>query len=162
MSLGIPVVLVVLFHPLFLTLLAFQFRVNDPGPSDALVLLLGGARDRPHKAAELYRKGMGSTVLVGADSDLRLNRNALIERGVAAADILSLGPTIGTREEAWRVRAYINKHPEIRRITIVTTAFHTARACWIFRRALSGTGVKVHTAASKRSSIRRVRLVHDG
>ena len=147
-TLAIPALLVVFVHPAFLTLFAFQFRVNDPAPSDALVLLLGGDRDRPHKTAELYRNGMGSVVLVGADPDLRLNRDALIDKGVAAADILSLGPTIGTREEAWRVRSYVNKHPEIRKITIVTTAFHTARACWIFRRALRGTGVEIHAAAS--------------
>ena len=148
LSLGLPAILVVFFHASLLTLLALQFRVNDPAPSDALVLLLGGNRDRPHKTAELYCKGMGSVVLVGADADLGLNRDVLIDKGVAAADILTLGPTIGTREEAWRVRAYINKHPEIHRITIVTTAFHTARACWIFRRVLNGTGVDIRAAAS--------------
>ena len=161
-TLAIPALLVVFFHPAFLTLFAFQFRVNDPAPSDALVLLLGGDRDRPHKTAELYRNGMGSVVLVGSDPDLRLNRDSLIDKGVAAADIFSLGPTIGTREEAWRVRAYINEHPEIRRITVVTTAFHTAPRMLDLPACAPRHRRQGPHRRFERSSIRRVRLVHDG
>ncbi len=136
------------WHPVLLTSWAHQFRVDNPGPSDALVLLLGGGRDRAEKAAALYHVGLGRLVLVGADTDLDHNRKALMEEGVAADDVRSLGPTIGTREEAWRVRDYVEGHPEIRAITVVTTAFHTARADWIFRHVLEGSHVDVHTAAS--------------
>jgi len=148
LTLAFAAILMAILHPAFLTRFARQFRVDDPAPSDALVLLLGGDRDRPEKAAELYRRGLGELVLLGSDSDLKLNRDVLIERGVPARAIMSLGPTIGTREEAWRVRDYATAHPEIRRITVVTTAFHTVRARWIFRRALMGIGVEVRIAAS--------------
>ena len=46
------------------------------------------------------------------------------------------------------MRDYVRTHP-VRRITVVTTAFHTARARWIFRKALRGTGVEVHMAAAR-------------
>jgi uncharacterized SAM-binding protein YcdF (DUF218 family) len=147
-TLALAGVVMVTLHPSLLTRFARQFRVDDPAPSDALVLLLGGDHDRPEKAAELYCRGLAGLVLLGSDPDLELNRDALIARGVPARAILSLGPTIGTREEAWRVRDYATAHPEIRRITVVTTAFHTVRARWIFRRALTGIGVEVRTAAS--------------
>jgi len=45
------------------------------------------------------------------------------------------------------MRDYARAHPEVRRITVVTAAFHTARARWIFQRVLKGTGIEVHTAA---------------
>jgi uncharacterized SAM-binding protein YcdF (DUF218 family) len=145
---ALPAVLAFVLHPTLLTSLALQFRVDNPAPSDALVLLLGGERDRPEKTAELFRNGMSSLVLIGSDADLALNRAALIEDGVPPRAIVSLGPTIGTREEAWRVREYIKAHPHVRRITVVTTAFHTLRSRWIFRRALTTTGVDVRVAAS--------------
>jgi uncharacterized SAM-binding protein YcdF (DUF218 family) len=116
--------------------------------SDALVLLLGGGSDRPRKAAKLYGRGMGSVILVGGDADLAINRETLIADGVPKEAIQSLGATIGTREEAQRVADYVRAHPRIQRITVVTTAFHTARARWIFKRALRQTGVEVRTAAS--------------
>lgn len=148
LPLGMAAVLLAIFHAPLLGWFALQFRADDPTPSDALVLLLGGGPDRPEKAAELYRRGLGSRILLGSDPDLECNRNSLLAAGVLSGSIVSLGPTIGTREEAWRVRDYLKKHPEIRRITIVTTAFHSARARWIFRRILITTGVDVHAAAS--------------
>jgi uncharacterized SAM-binding protein YcdF (DUF218 family) len=148
LSLAICVVPFAVAVPPLLTGLAFQFRVDDSAKSDAIVLLLGGAHDRPEKVAELYRRGYGPLVLVGDDSDLAINHRTLTAGGIPPGAIVSLGPTIGTREEAWRVRDYLAGHPEIRRIVVVTTAFHTFRARWIFRRALSATGVEVRIAAS--------------
>src|SRR4051812_10936580 len=44
---------------------AYLFRVDNPAPSDALVVLLGGLADRPARAAELYRQGVAPKVVLG-------------------------------------------------------------------------------------------------
>src|SRR5579883_3195888 len=44
---------------------AYLFRVDDPAPSDAIVLLLGGMNHRAEKAAELYRQKLAPTILMG-------------------------------------------------------------------------------------------------
>ena len=143
-------------HRPLLTGFARLFRVDDPAPSDALVLLLGGSHHRPVKAAELYRQGLAPMILMGESTvNERVNLNEsklaselLIRHGVPAGaiHILPGGVVTSTREEAMRVRDYARDHP-IRRVTLVTTAFHTARARWIFRRVLRGTGIEVRAAA---------------
>ena len=61
LAIGLAIGLMMILHPALLTGLALQFRVDDAAASDALVLLLGGEHDRPRKAAELYRQGLGCT-----------------------------------------------------------------------------------------------------
>jgi uncharacterized SAM-binding protein YcdF (DUF218 family) len=137
---------------------AASFRVNDPVKSDALVLLLGGPDHRPRAAADLYNQGLAPLVLMGdsgLDPDLKtietdVTRRALESDGVPAAAIqlLAGGEVHSTRDEALRVRDYARAHPTIRTITVVTTAFHTARSRWIFKRVLRGSGVEVHMAVA--------------
>jgi uncharacterized SAM-binding protein YcdF (DUF218 family) len=136
---------------------ALLFRVHDPAPSDALVVLLGQWAIRPVTAAELYRQRYASLILVcEADNtrnpdfnDSALTRAVLIRSGVPAQAIQVLRGVIGsTQEEALRVRDYARSH-SLRRITVVTSAFHTARARWIFRKALQGTGIEVRMAAAR-------------
>jgi uncharacterized SAM-binding protein YcdF (DUF218 family) len=133
------------------------FRVDDPAPADAIVLLMGGWFTRPLRAAELYRDGLAPTVLLSATEPIpypdlcesALNRKVLIHAGVPS-DRIAILPreTTSTREEALQVRDYVSGRP-IRRVIVVTTAFHTARARWIFRKVLRGTGVEVRTAAAE-------------
>jgi uncharacterized SAM-binding protein YcdF (DUF218 family) len=132
------------------------FHVDDPAPADAIVVLLGGPTHRPARAAELYRHGLAPTILIGTsgvDPDFRIDetaayRTALIDRGVPPAAIQVLPGRVGsTRDEAHRVADYLRGHP-LRRIIVVTTGFHTARARWIFRKILHGTGVEVRMAAA--------------
>ncbi|CAN5668135.1 hypothetical protein BH23PLA1_BH23PLA1_37710 [soil metagenome] len=146
--LALALMALALAHRPLLVGFAHGFRVDDPAPADALVLLLGGERDRAEKVAELYHCGLAPMVLMGDDPDLDMNRAFLIEGKVPAEALRSLGPTVGTFEEAQRVKVYAEAHG-LRRVTVVTTAFHTARARWTFERALRGTGVEVRTAASR-------------
>lgn len=126
---------------------AHLFRVNDPVPSDALVVLTGGEYDRAVQAADLYRRGFASIVLICADSDTKTNVRDMVSAGVPAEVIRTLGEVSNTHDEAVRVRDYLRVNP-MRRITAVTTAYHSARVRWIFRRVLRGSGVDVHTAAT--------------
>ncbi|MDR3637930.1 MAG: YdcF family protein [Isosphaeraceae bacterium] len=144
---ALAVALALARHPL-LTSFARLFRVDDPAPSDVLVLLLGGDVDRPRRVAELYRAGVAPLVLMSTDPDTEMNRRSLLEAGVPACAIRVLGPVRGTHDEALRVAQFVREHP-LRRITVVTTAFHTGRARWTFRRVLSGQDVDVRVAASR-------------
>ena len=161
------VLLIALHHPLLVGY-AYLFRVDNPAPSDALVLLLGGLERRPAKAAEMYRQGVASKVLMcvpprreAAGDLLTAYRDKLIREGVPADAIVVLpDPVESTRDEAQRVRRYVEALNEsqspaspsatapIRRLTLVTTAFHTSRARWIFRRTL-GPEIDVRVAAAE-------------
>jgi uncharacterized SAM-binding protein YcdF (DUF218 family) len=145
-----------LFHRPLLTGYARLFRVDDPSPSDAIILLLGGSTHRPDKAAELYRQGLAPRILLGREPENPFfpdDRSARIKtylQGLGVpGDAIEILPGVvtSTRDEALRVREYLARHPA-RRLTVVTTAFHTRRARWIFRRVLADLNVDVRAAAA--------------
>ena len=145
-ALGLALALSFTWKPLLVGY-ASLFRVNDPVPSDVLVVLTGGESDRAVEAAELYRRGFGPLILICGDSDSETNIRDMVKAGVPPEAIVTLGAVSGTYDEAMRVRDYLRAHP-VRRITAVTTAYHSARVRWTFRRVLQGSGVEVHTAAT--------------
>jgi uncharacterized SAM-binding protein YcdF (DUF218 family) len=154
---GLLLVLVLLHRPLLMGF-AHLFRIDDPAPSDALVILLGGPSHRPLKAAELYQQGLAPLILFGDAhvnpqidlSETALTRHVLVRNHVPpeAIQVLPGAEVTSTRDEALRVRDYIRAHPRVKRITVVTSAFHTARSRWIFRKVLRGMGVDVRMAAA--------------
>ena len=156
--LGIPLLLIALLYltsPFWLRGYANLFRVNNPAPGDALVLLLGGIDHRPDGAARLYHQQIAPRILL-CDSDVipgtrqvlsESTKARLVAAGVPAEAVTILpGVVTSTQDEALRVKVYVAEHP-IRRLTVVTTSFHTARARWIFQRTLGVTGVEVRAAA---------------
>jgi uncharacterized SAM-binding protein YcdF (DUF218 family) len=155
--LGVVALVLVVFHRPMLVHFACLFRVNDPVPSDALVLLLGGYDYRTPAVAALYRHGLAPLVLLAESGEVvelgvnetKITRRSLVRLRVPKEAIHVLpGPVVhSTHDEALRLRDYAKAHPELRRITVVTASFHTARARWIFKRVLKGTGIEVHTAA---------------
>jgi uncharacterized SAM-binding protein YcdF (DUF218 family) len=130
--------------------------VDDPiVKSDAVVVLGGGLESRPSFAADLYRRGLVSTVLV---SDVRLSAAAdkgvlppetdiaisLMEKeGVPASAIQAFGSHVNsTRDEAEGVRAWVEKHP-VHRLIVPSDPFHTRRVKWLFTRTLRAQNVAV-------------------
>jgi uncharacterized SAM-binding protein YcdF (DUF218 family) len=145
-----------LAHRPILVGFANLFRVDDPVPSDAIVLLLGGSDHRAPKAAELYSRHLAPRILLARShwtsepelSDTETCRRVLQRRGVPSPAIEILdGVGMSTFAEAGLVRDYCRVH-RLKRILVVTTAFHTARARWVFQRVLRGTGVDIHLAAA--------------
>jgi uncharacterized SAM-binding protein YcdF (DUF218 family) len=144
-----------------LTWAAYRFRAEDaPARSDALVVPLDGRPERPAKAAELYARGLAPLVLIARtratpEDATAYARDALARGGVppGAIRVLPGGVVRGTRDEALRLRDYARAHP-VRRVTVVTTAFHSARAGRAFRGALRGTGVEVRVAAAEDTRFR--------
>jgi uncharacterized SAM-binding protein YcdF (DUF218 family) len=151
--LGANCLFLILSSEPFLTWFAYRFRAEDPlAQSDAIVFLLG-ALDRSPKAADLYRQGLAPIILMSPTDDswgeAERHRRIMMDKGVPA-DAIRVLPgevTRGTHDEAIRVRDYLRAHP-MRRITVVTSAYHTARTRWTFRRVLRETGVEVRMVAS--------------
>ena len=150
------IALVAAFHRPILAGFAGLFRVDDPAPSDAIVVLIGGADHRPARAAELYHRGIAAIVLIGTSTtgaadhfnETKVATDELVTLGVPRRSIIVLsGLVTSTRHEAERVAQYAASHP-MRRITVVTTSFHTARARWIFRKVMRGEGIEVRMAAA--------------
>ena len=159
---------------LLLVILAFAFRsqiltgiagylvVNDPlQPSDVIVLLNSDFNTRPFRASELYKQGLAPVIVIARSEstpavDLGLLPNdtdisvAVMEKlGVPADKIIVLpftGGVTSTFDEASAVRQYVQAH-QAYRIILVTSAFHTRRARWIFERSLAGLPVRLEMAA---------------
>lgn len=97
----IPTVLVtsaVMAHRPLLVGLAHLFRVDNPAPSDAIVILLGGTPHRPDKAAQLFHKGIAPRILLCRErpdpvfhqDGSRLIKEYLVALGVPSQAVHSL------------------------------------------------------------------------
>jgi uncharacterized SAM-binding protein YcdF (DUF218 family) len=159
---------------LLLAILAFALRaqiltgmagylvVNDRlQPADAIVLLNSEVNTRPFRASELYKQGLAPVIVIARsestptvnlgllpnDTDISV---AVMEKlGVPADKIVVLpfpGGVTSTFDEAAAIRQYIQAQ-QANRIILVTSAFHTRRARWIFERTLAGLPVRLEMAA---------------
>src|SRR2546423_1628512 len=137
-------------------LLIVRTDVQSP---DAIVVLSGSSTyiERAAWAAKLYREGRAPLVVITNDGlisgwDNREERNPfyyelttrrLQQQGVPADRIqLAPGLALGTYEESLLVRDYATAH-NLKRLLIVTSAYHSRRALWSMRRACEGSGIEV-------------------
>lgn len=127
------------------TIQAGKFLVVDnPKPSDVIVVLSGDDGSRLPKAIELWKRGLAGEVIVdGGDRQRWLGRT---EADRIAAQLALLGPAAGrvhvcpvaaesTLGEAQDFFDCIRDVP-VTRILIVTSAYHSRRALSTFRYAL--------------------------
>lgn len=155
-----------------LLLLAYGFRrtllvsagklwiVDEPAaPSDAVVVLGGGAQTRPFAAAELVRQRITTNVLLAdvrptpsdqlgvttRESDA--SRAVLLKMGVPASSIQGIGTNVSsTLDEARAVRAWaVEHHPKV--VIIPTDLFHTRRVNWLMEKQLHDLQVEVRVVA---------------
>jgi len=129
--------------------------------ADAIVVLAGGTPQRELEAADLYAAGYAPRVVLTVERDspagklLRkrgisfetptdLKRRILRSLGVPDTAITLLDGTraTSTRMEAELVRDWISANP-VRRIIVVTSPYHTARALLTFSRTLRHERVEV-------------------
>jgi uncharacterized SAM-binding protein YcdF (DUF218 family) len=81
-------------------------------------------------------------------SEAIYSARTLVNLGVRPEAItLVQSPVTSTKEEAEAILAIARKDG-MKRITVVTTSFHTARAAWIFRKVFLGSGIETRTAAA--------------
>lgn len=131
--------------------------------ADAIVVLGGSAtyKERAHEAARLLFAGRSQRILITNDNargpwssaeqrNLYFYERSLEELRSAgvpsqSVDVL-LQPVASTYEEAELIRDYAQQHG-LRSILIVTSAYHSRRALWVFSRVFRDTGIRVGLVA---------------
>ena len=116
--------------------------VDEPGRSDAIVVLAGETDVRPARALELLRQGVAPHVFLSVHHDLiygqRLTEIAQkYVDGLGEATRVSVCPVVGlsTNAEADDVSQCLQSMGA-HRVLIVTSEYHTRRALMIFRHRL--------------------------
>lgn len=130
--------------------------------ADIIFVLNGDFTTRPFYAADLYKQGLAPKVVMARSEDLPATELGILpndtdisisimeQLGVQAGDIVMLpfpGGVTSTFEEAEVLREYAVT-ANIRRVILVTSAFHTRRASWIFNKELSGLDIAIEMAAA--------------
>ncbi len=122
--------------------LADLWIVSDPVErADAVVVLGGGLKYRPPIAADLYKKGLVSKVLVSQLEEP--NRMALLKLGVPDTAIEVFGTdNRNTADEARALKAWAD-HNSASVLIVPSEIFAARRVRWIFHREFQGTSVRV-------------------
>jgi uncharacterized SAM-binding protein YcdF (DUF218 family) len=140
---------------------AAQFLIvkSELPAADAIVLLSGSSTylERADWAARLYREGRAPVIILTDDKLIsgwngaedrnpyfyELAAKELKKRGVPAERIRVVSePALGTYYESLNVREYATRH-KLKRLLIVTSAYHSRRALWSMRRACEGIGMEI-------------------
>jgi uncharacterized SAM-binding protein YcdF (DUF218 family) len=149
--------------PLLTGLAGYLVVEDELHPADIIFLLNGDFNTRPFRAAELYAQGLAPRIVIARVEPSPAERLGLIPnetdisarilelQGVPPEAIIILpvpGGVTSTYEEAALLRAYVQAN-DLRRVIVVTSAFHTRRAGWIVRQELAGLPVTVELAAAR-------------
>lgn len=127
--------------------------------ADAIVVLGGSAnyKERARAAAKLLQEGRSPRVLVTNDnmrgpwSNAQQRNPFFYERsleeianaGVSTTKVELLPqPVANTHEEAELVKQYAEEH-QLHSVLIVTSAYHSRRALWVFSRVFRDTGIRI-------------------
>ena len=127
--------------------------------ADAIVVMSGSSTylERADWAARLYREGRAPVIILTNDSlisgwDKKEERNPyfyelaareLQKRGVPESKIQVVSEiALGTYEESLGIRDYATAH-QLKRLLVVTSAYHTRRTLWSLRRACAGSGIEI-------------------
>lgn len=134
--------------------------------ADAIVVLSGSAnyRERTREAAKLFFEGRSQRILITNDNaqgpwssadqrnlfyyerSLEELRNA----GVPPQSVeVLMKPVTGTFDEAGVIRDYAQQQG-LRSILIVTSAYHSRRALWVFSKVFRDTGVHIGLMTAER------------
>ncbi|MBI4634181.1 MAG: YdcF family protein [Deltaproteobacteria bacterium] len=155
------IIAVYLFRVQLLTGLASFLVVDDnPQKGDVIFVLNGDVDTRPFFAAKIFREGRTPRIVIARCEDTPAVKAGIFPNDTDAAvgimkklgvpenkiSVLSIpGGVTSTRDEAAVLRRYVDAHG-IRRVILVTSAFHTRRAMWIMRKELAGSPATVLSA----------------
>jgi uncharacterized SAM-binding protein YcdF (DUF218 family) len=132
---------------------------SELASADAIVVMSGSAtyRERADCAARLYREGRAPIIILTNDSlksgwDNKEERNPYFYE-LAARELERLGVpeskiqvvpdiALGTYEESLGIRDYASAH-QLKRLLVVTSAYHTRRTLWSLRHACEGSGIEI-------------------
>lgn len=162
------VLAVVLFYTLkvpILQAIGNNLRSEDaPVKTRYLFVLSGGAYDRGHEAARLYKAGLVDTVVVtGANiakdllslginlNEAQITDSALVRFGVPQSRILLIPKGTSTKEEAVIIHDFCMKKGQLR-ASVLSDRFHTARAKKVIAPKLKNDGIELTMLGSPSSS----------
>jgi len=132
----IVVIAVVLLLALGAAAVAFPQKVlcvdSGPAQADVMVVLGGGAAERPERAAELFTNLAAPRIIVSGWGDCTINRHLLIEDGVPAKAIGLETQSRTTRENA-ELTVKMLREQKVERVILVTSWYHSRRALACFR-----------------------------
>lgn len=127
--------------------------------ADAIVVLSGSAtyRERAQEGARLFFEGRAPRIVLtndnhqGSWSSAQQRNLFFYERSLEelkksnvpsqSVEVL-MQPVTSTYEEAELIRDYAQQHG-LRSILIVTSAYHSRRALWVFSRVFRDTGIQI-------------------
>lgn len=151
------------FRTSILTGVADYLVVSDRlQPADIIFLLNSEVNTRPFYASDLYKQGLAPVIVIARSedsptvdlglvpNDTDIDVGVMEKLGVPADKIIVLpvsGGVTSTFDEATALRRYIEVN-DIHTVILVTSAFHTRRAKWIFDRELSGLPLTLEMAAA--------------
>jgi uncharacterized SAM-binding protein YcdF (DUF218 family) len=122
--------------------------------SDLIFILMGSIPDRALQASQIYREGYAKQILFANEQQFGAEKlkpygielettasiitRTLIKLNVAKEHIETL-PNIArsTQDEAILLRDYLAQHPQIKRVILVTSSYHSRRAAIIFTKAIN-------------------------
>lgn len=141
--------------------LAARFLIVSalPDHGDAILLLSGSSSisERTHYAASLYFQHRAPLILLTNDNQkggwsatdnrnlyyYETARRELIRLGVPTKDIETIGSSVSsTYDESLAARQYCEGR-NIQAIVLVTSAYHSRRALWTFRRTFTDSNVSI-------------------
>ena len=147
-----------IFRGPILTSMGKLLIVEDPlSNADIIYLLTGDVVSRPFHAVQLYRENYTNKIVIpqhelNPAEELGIYPNpteaavkVLLLKGVNKSDILVIDFDNGvtsTEDEAIALSHYINR-TKINKVIIVTSAFHSFRARYIFKKVLKGIPVNL-------------------
>lgn len=136
----------------FFTVDRWLVREDEPRESDIAIVLLGSIPDRILEAVDLYQQDYAGQIVMAATH--KQGYDALLARGVdvpleetlnleiarqlevPSEDIVIIpGDTRSTQDEAVLLRGYLQDHPEIDSVILVTSKYHSGRAFVILKKA---------------------------
>ncbi len=110
-----------------------EFICVDSGPAmgDVIVVLGGGLRERPVRAAELFMQHAAPRIIITGFGDDEINRQILLQHGVPASAIEVENKSQSTRENAeFTIKLLRAEH--VQRAILVTSWYHSRRALKTF------------------------------
>lgn len=127
--------------------------VDDPQPSDVILVLAGETDRRPARAIQLLEQGYARRVVIDVPAEARIFGSTELQlaekyaQSLPQASAIRICPIEGlsTRDESHDAGKCL-AHEDGRRILIVTSEFHTRRGLSIFRREMRGYSFSVAMA----------------
>jgi uncharacterized SAM-binding protein YcdF (DUF218 family) len=126
--------------------------VDDPQPSDVILVLEGETEQRPARSLQLLQQGYGRRVVLDVHASEKIynfTRGDLAKKYVeslpqAAAVSICATEGLSTKAEARDAEKCLGE--DVKRVLLVTSDFHTRRALSIFRHELRGRSFSVAAA----------------